>query len=228
MSWGIGAGGRTRFDDDGRAAVVDGCGDGDGIVALTRLAVAVAVVDGCGDGDGVMVLTRLARRSDLESDLRSAAFGSTVFASLALRSPALSSPVLRSPVLGSPVLGSLVLRSFFKSFLGSVHRGSENVASASAGRGRGSRPGAAGVAARFTTVEPNIGAGCGPAWRNSALVTMPQAAANASMPAIVSFGLCNRMRSTNPRSACASSAVALAPGVARQAVVRVAEHLVRH
>ncbi len=68
--------------------------------------------------------------------------------------------------------------------------GSEDVASASTGRGRGS--GLAGVnvaTVGITTTEPNIGAGCWPFCRNSALAMMAQTAANASAAATVSFGL---------------------------------------
>src|SRR5262249_61187960 len=59
--------------------------------------------------------------------------------------------------------------------------------SASAGRGRGSRLAIVAVLTTGAANDPNIGAGCGPAWRNSALVMMAVVAAKASRPATTSF-----------------------------------------
>jgi hypothetical protein len=128
--------------DDDSAAVVDGCGDGDGVAGLTECSTMAAVTAGCGDGDGVVVvLTRLA--------MASLFFGSTDFAS----------PVLKSLAFGSPAFSL----GFGSLDLGSVHLESGEAVSASVGRGRGSRPGVGCVAVKFTIVAPNIGAGCGPA-----------------------------------------------------------------
>src|SRR6185312_11661333 len=92
--------------------------------------------------------------------------------------------------------------------LGSASRGSMEAASASAGRGRGNGLTLAGLPCGIWTTEPNIGAGCGPCCRNSALAMMALAAAKASRPAIMSFGLCKRMRIARPRSFCSIAAAA--------------------
>src|SRR3984957_12482714 len=91
--------------------------------------------------------------------------------------------------------------------LASAGLDSNCVASASMGRGRGSR--LAATAGMLTTV-PNIGAGWRPACRNRALAMMALTAAKASAPAITSFGLCSRIRIARPRSLSASTAIALA------------------
>src|SRR5947209_11337311 len=64
---------------------------------------------------------------------------------------------------------------------------------------------------------------------NIALAMMAPAAANATTPAIVSFGLCSRMRIARPRSALASAAAALAPrrrrGISSSSVIRLGTFL---
>src|SRR6478752_6383515 len=94
----------------------------------------------------------------------------------------------------------------------SVALGSSGEVSAPTGRGRGkgfdsARDDGAG---RLITV-PNIGAGCRPVCRNSALATIAPMAATATRPASVSLGLCSRTRITRLRSVSTSMTAALAP-----------------
>src|SRR3954451_6030410 len=94
----------------------------------------------------------------------------------------------------------------------SVALGSSGEVSAPPGRGRGKGFDSAmdDGAGRLITV-PNIGAGCRPVWRNSALATIAPIAATATKPASVSLGLCSSTRSTRLRSVSTSMTAALAP-----------------
>src|SRR5436190_16754683 len=88
--------------------------------------------------------------------------------------------------------------------------GSDSVASASTGRGRGKGLAGANAAAGIATTEPNIGEGWRPACRNSALAMIAMTAAKANAPATTSFGLCSKIRIAKPRSESASTATARA------------------
>src|SRR4051794_37175681 len=105
--------------------------------------------------------------------------------------------------LGSAALGSA---------RNSVALGSSGEVSAPTGRGRGKGFDSAmdDGAGRLITV-PNIGAGCRPVCRNSALATIAPMAATATRPASVSLGLCSSTRSTRLRSVSTSMTAALAP-----------------
>src|SRR3954470_23911723 len=94
----------------------------------------------------------------------------------------------------------------------SVALGSRGEVSAPTGRerGKGFDSGRDDGAGRLITV-PNIGAGCRPVWRNSALATIAPIAATATKPASVSLGLCSSTRSTRLRSVSTSMTAALAP-----------------
>src|SRR5262249_28967677 len=119
----------------------------------------------------------------------------------------------------SPDFGSADLTSDRRSSLGfvSASRGSDT--SASTGRRGGNRKlEIEGPAAGMCTTEPNIGAGCGPCCRNSALVMMAPAAVKASRPATISFGLCRKTRIRRPRSDSSSTAAAAAPRRRRRGV----------
>src|ERR1700733_3573136 len=106
--------------------------------------------------------------------------------------------VLTRLVKGSAVFGSTGLVS-----------GGE--VSASTGRGRGKRLAGTDATAGMTVTVPNIGAGCRPACMSSALAMIAMMATSASAPAIISFGLCRKMRIARLRSASASIAAALEP-----------------
>src|SRR6185437_1921883 len=123
------------------------------------------------------------------------------------RLPSGSLPLLserRSSFAFSVIRGSIECVS-----CGSIECVSAGAASASAGRGRG-RATLARLACCMCTTEPNIGAGCGPVCRKTALVMIALTAANAIRPATISFGLYSRMRSASPRCVSASGSIAAA------------------
>src|SRR5258708_14807867 len=128
-------------------------------------------------------------------------------AAVALTRLAMGSVALESEGLSSAGFRSTDLAS---ASFGSDGHGSATRIAASAGRGRGSGPGAS-PATGIMTTEPNIGDGWRPACRNSALAMIAVTAANASAPATMSFGLCSNMRIARPRAASASIAAALVP-----------------
>src|SRR3954466_12383930 len=124
--------------------------------------------------------------------------------------------VMGSPERGVDAVASTGLSGGFSAGLGSARNsgalGSSGEVSAPTGRGRGkgfdsARDDGAG---RLITV-PNIGAGCRPVCRNSALATIAPMAATATRPASVSLGLCSSTRTTRLRSVSTSMTAALAP-----------------
>src|SRR3954462_7427899 len=124
--------------------------------------------------------------------------------------------VMGSPERGVDAVASTGLSGGLSAGLGSARNsvalGSSGEVSAPTGRGRGK--GFDSVmddgAGRLITV-PNIGAGCRPVCRNSALATIAPMAATATRPASVSLGLCSSTRSTRLRSVSTSMTAALAP-----------------
>src|SRR6185312_10696026 len=64
-----------------------------------------------------------------------------------------------------------------------------SAASASTGRGRGNGLAGAEATAGKVVIEPNIGAGWRPAWKNKAFVMIAVTTAKAIAPAMISFGL---------------------------------------
>src|SRR3954464_849816 len=129
--------------------------------------------------------------------------------------------VMGSPERGVDAVASTGLSGGLSAGLGSaglgsarnsVALGSSGEVSAPTGRGRGKGFDSAmdDGAGRLITV-PNIGAGCRPVCRNSALATIAPMAATATRPASVSLGLCSSTRSTRLRSVSTSMIAALAP-----------------
>src|SRR3954452_20794843 len=129
--------------------------------------------------------------------------------------------VMGSPERGVDAVASTGLSGGLSAGLGSaglgsarnsVALGSSGEVSAPTGRGRGKGFDSAmdDGAGRLITV-PNIGAGCRPVCRNSALATIAPMAATATRPARVSLGLCSSTRSTRLRSVSTSMTAALAP-----------------
>src|SRR3954471_22366059 len=129
--------------------------------------------------------------------------------------------VMGSPERGVDAVASTGLSGGLSAGLGSaglgsarnsVALGSSGEVSAPTGRGRGKGFDSAmdDGAGRLITV-PNIGAGCRPVCRNSALATIAPIAATATRPASVSLGLCSSTRSTRLRSVSTSMTAALAP-----------------
>ncbi|MGY3460194.1 hypothetical protein ACVWW5_005644 [Bradyrhizobium sp. LM3.4] len=124
--------------------------------------------------------------------------------------------VMGSPEPGVDEVASTGFSGAFSAGLGSARNsvalGSSGEVSAPTGRGRGKGfdNGRDDGAGRLITV-PNIGAGCRPVWRNSALATIALMAATATRPASVSFGLCSSTRTTRLRSVSTSITAALAP-----------------
>src|ERR1700681_1127595 len=101
-------------------------------------------------------------------------------------------------VMGSAAFASTGLASTGLTSAGfhSAGAGSAGLTAASTGRGRGNgfATATAGAGAGSVTTDPNIGDGCRPACRNSALVMMAKTAATASAPAPMSFGLATTSR----------------------------------
>src|SRR3954469_19923226 len=124
--------------------------------------------------------------------------------------------VMGSPERGVDAVASTGLSGGLSAGLGSARNsvalGSSGEVSAPTGRGRGKGFDSAmdDGAGRLITV-PNIGAGCRPVCRNSALATIAPIAATATRPASVSLGLCSSTRSTRLRSVSTSMTAALAP-----------------
>src|SRR3954447_17144396 len=124
--------------------------------------------------------------------------------------------VMGLPERGVDAVASTGLSGGLSAGLGSARNsvalGSSGEVSAPTGRGRGKGFDSAmdDGAGRLITV-PNIGAGCRPVCRNSALATIAPMAATATRPASVSLGLCSSTRSTRLRSVSTSMTAALAP-----------------